>query len=77
MILPRGFYLQDTEKIAKALLGQRFCRSMGRHVLSGTIVETEAYLGLKDPACHSYHGKKTPRVNVMYKEGGPVLRIYS
>jgi DNA-3-methyladenine glycosylase len=34
------------------------------------IVETEAYLGVRDRACHSYGGRRTPRVEVMYKKGG-------
>ena len=35
-------------------------------------METEAYLGLKDPACHSYGGRRTPRTSVMYQKGGHV-----
>lgn len=68
--LPREYYLQDTELVAKSLLGKKlFFRERGK-TLSGIIVETEAYLGFKDPACHSYHGKKTDRVKTMYLPGG-------
>jgi DNA-3-methyladenine glycosylase len=68
--LPRPFYLRDTKTVAQDLLGKRLCRKVGKQTLSGIIVETEAYLGLQDPACHSYHGKKTSRVEPLYKIGG-------
>lgn len=70
MILPREFYLGDTKAIAKELLGKRLVRQHGNKVLSGIIVETEAYLGFQDPACHSFHGKRTARVEPMYLVGG-------
>lgn len=38
----------------------------------GRIVETEAYLGLEDPACHSFHGKITDRTKTFYLGGGHV-----
>ena len=38
--------------------------------MSGVIVETEAYLGLNDPACHSSHGKVTRRTETFYLDGG-------
>lgn len=70
MRLKRDFYLQDTETVARALLGKRIHKKIGRNTVSGVIVETEAYLGLNDPACHSYHGKQTPRTAPFYKIGG-------
>ncbi len=36
----------------------------------GRIVETEAYLGFADAAAHSWRGRRTARVEPMYKEGG-------
>lgn len=36
----------------------------------GSIVETEAYLGLKDPCCHSFNGSYTDRTKTMYLPGG-------
>jgi DNA-3-methyladenine glycosylase len=69
--LPAGFYRRDTALVARELLGRRLCRRLedGR-VLSGTIVETEAYLGVADPACHSFGGRRTARTETMYAAGG-------
>ena len=69
--LPRSFYLGETLDIAKALLGRFLVTSLPEGVTVGRIVETEAYLGPKDKAAHSYK-KKGPegRVSVQYGTGG-------
>jgi DNA-3-methyladenine glycosylase len=74
--LPREFYLQDTIEVARQLLGKKLVhvRPDGQR-LSGLIVETEAYLGLDDPACHSFGGRLTDRTAPLYDEGG-VSYIY-
>ena len=38
--------------------------------LAARIVETEAYLGVTDKAAHSFGGRRTPRTESMYLEGG-------
>jgi len=38
--------------------------------LGGIIVETEAYLGIKDRAAHSFGGRRTPRNEAMYAQAG-------
>ncbi|WP_299025681.1 DNA-3-methyladenine glycosylase [uncultured Thermanaerothrix sp.] len=71
--LPPKFYLEDVTRVARALLGQRLVRRLengGR--LAGYIVETEAYDGEEDKACHASHGR-TPRNAVMF---GPPGRAY-
>ena len=65
MILDRKFYDRDTLKVARALLGKKLVRQTGRIKLSGMIVETEAYCGSEDSACHAHRGK-TPRNSVMF-----------
>jgi len=74
--LPLSFYRRDTETVARELLGQRLCRRLpdGR-LLSGVIVETEAYLGMADRACHTFGGRRTPRTDTMYADGG-VAYVY-
>ncbi|RME16256.1 MAG: DNA-3-methyladenine glycosylase [Bdellovibrio sp.] len=68
--LPPSFYLQDTIEVARQLLGKRLVHIFNGKKLSGVIVETEAYLGAQDPACHSFGYKKTPRTSVMFQPGG-------
>ena len=34
------------------------------------LVETEAYLGVKDRAAHTWNSRRTPRVAPMWGEGG-------
>jgi len=63
--LGRAFYARDTLKVARELLGKRLVRVMGGERLSGLILETEAYIGEEDRACHASRGR-TPRTEVMY-----------
>ena len=72
------FYNRDSLLVAKELLGKVLVHKINGQTLSVKIVETEAYMGITDKAAHSYGGKRTPRVEVMY--GGPgfsyVFMIY-
>ena len=66
---PCEFYLQDTRTVAQKLLGQIVERRLATgEILSGIIVETEAYL-TDDPACHAYRGQ-TPRNRTMFGRPG-------
>ncbi len=67
--LPRSFYEQPTIDVAKQLLGKYLVRKhpMGNTV--GRIVETEAYVGPQDLACHASKGR-TARTEVMFGQAG-------
>ncbi|XP_046856270.1 probable DNA-3-methyladenine glycosylase [Xenia sp. Carnegie-2017] len=65
------FFDSSTEKLAIDLLGKVLCRKTKQgEILCGIIVETEAYLGINDAACHSYGGRRTSRNAPMYKPPG-------
>lgn len=49
-MLERRFFSRNPEVVAEELIGKVLVRSLGGRVLSGKIVETEAYYGEKDPA---------------------------
>ncbi len=70
MKLPQSFYYQDTTKLAKSLLGKRLVRYYRGRRRSGIIVETEAYLGAKDAAAHTWKNRKSARNQSMYLDGG-------
>lgn len=78
MKLPREFYIrEDTLQVARDLLGKLLVvidENGGR--VSGTIVETEAYLGEIDRAAHSFGGRRTPRNEITYGEGGYVYVFF-
>jgi DNA-3-methyladenine glycosylase len=69
-ILNRDFYTRDTLTVSKELLGKVLVHQTAEYTVAGRIVETEAYLGPEDKAAHSHGGKVTPRVEIMYNQGG-------
>ena len=52
-VLPRKFYINDTKQAAKDLLGKILVRKIGNQILSGVIIETEAYKGKNDTSSHA------------------------
>jgi len=68
-VLPRSFFARDTEIVARELLGTVLeCRT-AEGVVSGRIVETEAYVGEHDLACHAAAGR-TKRTAPLYGDPG-------
>ena len=70
MRLGKQDYQRDAVGMAKVLLGMTLCRRLeDGTVLRARIVETEAYFGEEDTACHAHKGR-TSRTDVMYASGG-------
>jgi DNA-3-methyladenine glycosylase len=67
--LPRTFYDRDTERVARELLGAILECTTPDGVAAGRIVETEAYLGEHDLACHAAAGR-TQRTAPLYGPPG-------
>ncbi len=67
--LPGKFYTRDVLTVARELLGKIFVKNENGIVLSGKIVEVEAYDGDIDEAAHTFTGK-TKRNEIMFGEGG-------
>ena len=70
------FFKQDTVSLAKDLLGKLILVKKDDEILGGYIVETEAYLGAVDRACHGFEGKRTPKVEALFGKAGTVY-IYT
>jgi DNA-3-methyladenine glycosylase len=68
--LPRPFFLRETRDVARALIGVWLARRFQGQWHGARIVETEAYLGNIDAAAHTWRGRRTQRVEPMYREGG-------
>jgi DNA-3-methyladenine glycosylase len=68
-ILPRSFYDRETEIVSRELLGAILECESDDGLAGGRIVETEAYLGEHDAACHAAVGE-TRRTSPLYGHPG-------
>ena len=69
--LPQTFYARgNVAQIARDLLGKVLCTNINGAYTAGIIVETEAYCGRNDKACHSFVHGKTERTKIMFGEPG-------
>lgn len=69
--IPEAFYQQtDVVAISKALLGKYLMTNFDGQLTGGRIVETEAYRGPDDKACHAHLNRYTERTKVMFGTGG-------
>lgn len=64
----QDFFRVPAQRLAPKLIGCLLRRETGRGVLSGVVVETEAYTR-DDPASHSFRGR-TDRNGPMFRGGG-------
>ena len=65
-ILPREFYARSALTVARELLG----KTLWHGSCAGVIVETEAYIGPGDRACHAFGGRRTARTEPLFGEAG-------
>ncbi len=75
-VLQREFFDRPTAMVACDLLGKVLVHETRRGTISGKIVETEAYLGEKDPACHAYVGV-TERTKIFYERQPGMVYVFS
>lgn len=74
-VLPRAFYDRNPVTVAQALLGTQLVREHDDGIVTGIIVETEAYLAAHDSASHAYSKRRhcyrqTPRCAPMFGPPG-------
>ena len=70
--LGRIFFDQPTVKVARELLGKCLIVNQSKHFQVGQIIETEAYVGEEDKACHAWRGC-TETNKIMWGQSG---RLY-
>lgn len=70
MILGKNFYARGGISLAKDLLGCYLIKEVEQDKIITKIVETEAYIGPEDKACHAYNNKRTKRTEVMFGRPG-------
>ncbi len=66
----RDFFARPALEVARDLIGHQLVRVSAEGTVAGTIVETEAYGGTDDSACHTYGGRRTPRNETMWGAPG-------
>ena len=69
--LQTEFYRRDrVVDVARDLRGKVLCSRIDDRLTKAVITETEAYAGIEDRASHAYGGRRTPRTEPLYDEGG-------
>lgn len=70
--LGRSAFNRPTLAVARGLLGKFIVRIHRRRRLTAMIAEVEAYKGPADLASHAAGGRRTARVEPLYRDGGTV-----
>lgn len=71
--IPLSFYQNDdVVSLSRSLIGKYLLTSVGPEniITGGMIIETEAYHGAEDKACHAYKNRRTKRTETLFSEGG-------
>ena len=79
-ITNHNFFTIHATKLAQKLLGKILVQKINDQVIKVKIVETEAYMGLSDKACHSHwENRSRKKATAMYNQGGCayIYLIYS
>ena|ERR1700675_4522845 len=67
-ILAREDYtVSRSPKGARFFLGKYLCVKAPDGYLEGIIIETEAFGGARDKACHAFGNKRTPRTEILFR----------
>jgi DNA-3-methyladenine glycosylase len=74
-LLEHFYQRDDVILIAKELIGKALFSYIGNTLTGGIIIETEAYRGPEDRACHAFNHRRTLRTEVMFHDGG-VAYVY-
>jgi DNA-3-methyladenine glycosylase len=69
-LLPVSFFRRPTDVVARELIGRTLVSGSGRNRTVGRIVETEAYLGHRDPASHGFANRRHARNETLYSAAG-------
>jgi len=75
IVNPIFFQNPDVLHIAKSLIGMYWTTRIEGFETTVRITEVEAYAGINDRGSHVYGGRRTPRTEVFYHEGG-VAYVY-
>ena len=67
--LSRSFFSRDAQTVAQELIGKIISHRYRSKIYSARIVETEAYVGAHDLACHASKGR-TARTEIMFGQAG-------
>src|SRR6187401_3624084 len=69
-MLPVSFFRRPTDVVARDLIGRVLIAGSGRTRTVGRIVETEAYLGHRDPASHGFAKRRHSCNETLYSAAG-------